>query len=255
MAISLSSVSSNHTIAPPRVIIYGPRGVGKTTFAASAPGAILLPIEDGLGSLTDVAAFPLLKTYADVCEAIGALANEAHEYQTVVVDSIDWLEPIIWAETCARHEWDSVESPGYGKGYVEADAVWREFLDGLLYLRAEKHMAVVLVAHEEIKQFAAPDTDPYDRYQIKLHKRGAALVEEWSDAILFANYKVHTTEADAGFNKKIRRGMSTGERLIYTEERPSHRAKNRYRLPYELPLSWPAFEAALASAPPAADAA
>ena len=83
----------------------------------------MLPVEDGLGSLTNVAAFPQLATYAEVCEAIGALAKEAHEYQTAVIDSLDWLEPLIWAETCARDGWKSIEDPGYGKGYVEADKV------------------------------------------------------------------------------------------------------------------------------------
>ena len=161
MAISLASVSTDHTIAPPRLIVYGPRGVGKTTFGVSAPGAILLPIEDGLGSLTNAAAFPQLKTYAEACEAIAALAQEAHEYQTAV---LDWLEPIVCAETCARNQWPNIEEPGYGKGYLEADKVWREFLDGLIYLRAEKRMAIVLIAHEEIRTFHAPDTEPYDRY-------------------------------------------------------------------------------------------
>jgi hypothetical protein len=172
----------------------------------------------------------------------------------VVLDSLDWLEPLVWAATCKRERWDSIESPGFGKGYVEAAREWREFLDGLNALR-DKGMAVLLLAHSEIKRFNAPDSEPYDRYQIKLQPRAAALVEEWADVVLFCNHKVHVEKSDAGFNKKIARGVGRGERVMYTEERPAFRAKNRYALPAELPLDWNAFANALTPPTTAADAA
>lgn len=244
MAIDLKSISSNPTIAPPRVVIYGPDGVGKSTFGANAPHPIFLLLEDGLGALS-VPHFPLLKSWDEVLEALGALYEGEHKYATVVVDSIDWLEPIVWAETCRRHDKKDIEDFGYGRGYVFACDVWREFFAGLTALRGDRSMAVVLVAHAQIKRFDDPANEPYDRYQLKLHDRAAALTREWADAVLFANWRTYTAKSDVGFNKKVTRGTSAGERLIWTEERPSHHAKNRYSLPPELPLSWDAFQAAL----------
>lgn len=245
MAISLDSISTNPTIAPPRVVVYGVHGVGKTTFAAGAPSPILLPTEEGIGNLR-VSHFPLLTSYGDVMEAIGALYQGEHDYSTAVIDSADWLEPLVWAETCKRHGWKDVEAPGYGKGYLAALDAWREVLEGLNALRAERGMAVVFLAHTEIKRFDAPDTDPFDRYQIKLQARAGALLEEWADCVMFAGYKVFTTKTDVGFNKSVTRGVGQGERRLFTEERPAYRAKNRYSLPPELPLDWQAFESALA---------
>lgn len=240
MAIDLSSISTNPHIAPPRIVLYGPHGIGKTTFGASAPSPILLPTEDGLGSL-QVAHFPILRSYDAVVEAISALYEQDHDYQTIVIDSADWLEPLVWAETARAHGKDDIEAFGYGKGYLYALDQWRDILDGLNALRAEKSMAIVFLAHTEIKRFDAPDSEPYDRYQIKLQPRAAALLEEWADAVLFATFRVFTSREDVGFNRTVTRGIGDGTRVMYTEERPAFKAKNRYRLPPELPLDWSAF--------------
>ena len=248
MALSLKDLSSDPTIAPPRIVLYGPHGIGKTTFGAGAPGPVLLPTEDGIGKLS-VAHFPMLRSYEAVLEAIGALYQEEHKHQTVVLDSLDWLEPLIWKRACKVHGWADIEEPGYGKGYIAALDIWREFLDGVNALRTHRNMAVILIAHNQIKRFDSPDTEPYDRYQIKLQDRASALVEEWSDAILFANWRTFTTSTDVGFNKKVIRGVTSGERVMFTEERPAYKAKNRYSLPPELPLAWQPFEDALAGTP------
>lgn len=227
---------------PPRVVIHGPPGVGKTIFAACAPAPIFLPTEDGLESLNqlpfDVTAFPLAKTFDDVMGAIEALATQDHAFKTLAVDSLDWLEPLIWAETCRRNNWADIEAPGYGKGYQATLDVWRQFVDGLEYLRTEKGMAYILIAHSLLKRFDAPDTEPYDRYTLKLHQRAGDLLTENVDAVLFANFKTYTTSTDVGFKKSVRRGIGTGERVMFTEERPAFIAKNRYGLPAELPLDY-----------------
>jgi hypothetical protein len=55
-------------------------------------------------------------------------------------------------------------------------------IDGLTALRDERGMGVVIAAHSEIKRFDSPDTEPYDRYQPKLHKGASAIVQEAMDA-------------------------------------------------------------------------
>jgi hypothetical protein len=102
-------------------------------------------------------------------------------------------------------------------------------------------MNVILIAHSEIARFDAPDTEAYDRYQPKMNKKSSALVQEWADAVLFCNYRTLVKKDDAGFNKQTTRGISTGERLIHTQESATHKAKNRYSLPPTMPLSWAAF--------------
>jgi len=117
-------------------------------------------------------------------------------------------------------------------------------LDDLTALRA-KGMASILLAHCEIKRFDSPEVEPYERYQPKLQARSSALVQEWCDVVGFANYKTIVKSSDVGFNNKVSRGISTGERLLYTSEKPAYLAKNRYSLPDSLPLDWSALADAM----------
>lgn len=259
MAISLASLNRLSAPKPPRIVIYGPHGIGKNTFASSAPNSVLINIEDGQPSGMPIDSFPKATSFGEVMEAMSALYSEEHAFETLVVDSLDWLEPLVWAETIKRHneaepskQWADIESAGYGKGYVATLDVWRDYLDAVNALRNDKGMAVIQTAHAEVKRFDSPETEPFDRYQIKLHKMASALVQEHADMVLFANFKTSVTKADVGM-KKVARGVGAGTRALYTEERPAFLAKNRHNLPPELPLSWDALASAMTAASTAAE--
>lgn len=241
MAFNLESIKKGKSIHAPRIFLYSTHGIGKSTFAANAPNPIFICTEDGLGSI-DTSSFPLAKSSADVMEAIKTLYTEQHDYQTVVLDSADWLENILQKEIETRYE---AKDLAYGKGALILADRWREVLEGLNALRNDRNMMVIIIGHCEIKRFDSPEVEPYDRYQPKLQARASALVQEWADAVLFANYKTLVKKDDVGFNKQVSRGITTGERLLYTQETPAYLAKNRYSLPASLPLDWNAFSNAL----------
>lgn len=243
MAFNLASIRRNERIAAPRVLVYGVEGIGKSTFAAGAESPVFIQTEDGLGSL-QVDHFPLATGVDDVLSAIGTLYTEKHDFRTVVVDSLDWLETHIVRSVEAKHD---AKDLAYGKGAILQAEMWRKVLEGLNALRNDRGMAVVLIAHCTIKRFDSPEVEPYDRYQVKLQERSSALVREWCDAVLFANYKTIVKKDDVGFNKTSNRGISTGERLLFTSERPAFQAKNRYALPEAIQLSWDAFVSAIAN--------
>ena len=242
MAFNLKSIQKNTALAAPRIMLYGVEGIGKTTFAAGAPSPIFICTEDGLGSL-QVDHFPLAKKASDVLDAIGSLITDQHTFGTVVLDSVDWLDNMIWADVEATHD---AKDLAYGKGAMIVADRWREVLAGLNSLRNDKGMVVILIAHTQIKRFDSPEVEPYDRYQPKLQERSNAILREWSDAVFFANYKTIVKKDDVGFNKTTNRGISTGERLLFTSERPAYMAKNRYNLKESLPMSWESFAQAIA---------
>jgi hypothetical protein len=216
-------------------------GIGKSTFGAGSPNPIYILTEDGLGSLK-VDHFPLATSSQDVMDAIATLYKENNAFETVVIDSLDWLEAIIQREIEQKYD---AKDLAYGKGSLIAAEKWREILDGLNALRNDKGMAIILIAHTTIKRFDSPEVEPYDRYQPKLQERSNAVVREWADAVLFANYKTIVKKDDVGFNQTNNRGISTGERLLFTSERPAYMAKNRYNMPESIPLSWDAFAEAI----------
>lgn len=246
MAISLQSIRRERASRPPIVVAYGGPGIGKTTFAAGAPGVVFIRTEDGLGNL-EADAFPQAQSFADVMGALTALATEDHAFRWLALDSLSALEPLIWSEVAKAHGKTSIEDLGFGKGYVVAMDYWRQLFDALTYLANARGMGSVLIAHAEVNRYEAPDVDAYDRAQIKLHKRAFGLVYERADVIGYAAQRVMVRKEQLGQDKSRNHGITTGERLLHLVERPAYVAKNRYSLPETLPLSWPAFEAALAA--------
>lgn len=242
----LAQVSSGRQQKPRRVMIYGVHGIGKSTFGAMAPAPIFLQTEDGLASL-EAPRFPLAESFEDVMEGLTGLYSEPHQYQTVVIDSLDWLERLIWARVVRERgpqnktRVENIEDFGFARGYTFALDHWKEILDGLSALRNERGMMVILIAHAKIERFENPETDAYDRYSPRLHKHASALVQEWCDEVLFATYKVHTKQTEEVFDKTRTRGIGTGDRILRTTERPAHMAKNRLSLPEELPLDFAAY--------------
>jgi hypothetical protein len=223
-----------------------------STFASQAPRPIFVQTEDGLDEIP-CDRFPLAATYDDVAAALNELRTEQHDYETVVIDSLDWLERLVWDKLCAQYGVNSIEKVdgGYARGYTHALTYWREIIEHLNVLRNARGMAVLLIAHSKVERFEDPESSPYDRYSPRLHRHAAALICEWCDAVLFATRKFRTQSEDAGFGRKrtIAQaiGKDGGERILRCVGGPSCVAKNRYGIAEELPLSWAAFMAALSN--------
>jgi len=246
----LEQVTSGRNPAPRRVMLYGTHGVGKSTFASCAPKPVFIQTEDGLGEI-ECAKFPLTMAFDEAMASLAELYTHDHPYQTVVIDSADWLERLIWADVCRKRGVVNIEDIGYGKGYTFALTQWREFLEGLAALRNDKDMMIILIAHARIERFQNPETESYDRYVPRLHRLASQIIQEWCDEVLFATFRVHTKQMDEGFDRKRVQGIGTGERIIRTVERPAHVAKNRLNLPDELPLEWDAYADYLTHGPAA----
>ena len=243
----LKNVIKGKIQTPQFVLIFGLDGIGKSSFGAESPNPIFLGTENGTSNL-DVSRFPAPKSYADILTAISELTTEKHDYKTLVIDSLDWLEPIVWNSVCTDGGQKSIEDFGYGKGYVLALKKWQDMISALANLRETKKMNIILIAHSQIKVFNDPSQpQSYDRYQLKLNDKAAALWREAVDAVLFATYETFVKKD--GVNSKAK-AFGEGKRVVFTERRPSFDAKNRMGLPFEIALSWDAYIAAQNSSVP-----
>lgn len=237
MAISLDSIKKQGSDRAPLIVIHGSPGVGKTTLAASAPSPVFIRTEDGLGSL-DVETFPESESIADVMDALAALYEDGHGFRTVVIDSLSALEPLIWARVARDHGADGIEGLGFGKGYIYAMDYWRDLVSACKGL-ARRGITPILIAHSEIVKFTSPDTDDYDRYQIKLHKRAFHHLYEQADIIGFAHEPVFIKKSDAKDDHG--KAKPKGGRMLRLAESPAVIAKNRYMMPDVVPLDWAEF--------------
>lgn len=233
----LESVTRGVVKMPHYILVHGMPGIGKTTFASKAPSPIFLCAEKGTKHL-DVARLELTN-FGDFVKAVNELATTDHIFKTVVIDTVDHVETLIFKEVCKDNEKSSIVNIGYAKGYDYALDYWNKLISALEDLREKKGTNIVLLAHTEIKTHNDPQlTEPYDCYNVKLHKKAASLLIDRVECVLFANYFVHLEEKSG----KKTKAFGDGSRILFTEHRPAFQAKNRFELPFKLALEWDDFE-------------
>lgn len=221
---------------PRRTLLYGTHGIGKSTFASRMPGHLIFDLEDGLNNIV-CDATPKLGNMNEVMGWITELYEQDHKYKVICIDTIDFLERIIWKEVCREGNKKALDDFGFGKGYKLALASWGEFLEALDYLREKQGMAVLLLAHATTEKYENPETEPYDRYCPRIHKSASQLVQQWCDEVFFASHKVFTVKDDIKGGERSR-GISSTDRVIRTEERAAFLAKSRLAVPQEFPLDY-----------------
>lgn len=233
-------------------MIFGDAGCGKSTFGSEAPNPIFIDAEKGSKNLS-VARFDDSSSYPQIMKNIQRLANEDHKFETVVLDTLDSIEPMIFKHVCLEDpkKPDVIEDAcgGYGKGYTRANQFWKEMMAQLSLLRDKKKMNIIAIAHSHIKPYNDPAKPmPYDRHILKFNEKAAALWREHVDCMLFVNEETLTNTP--GKNDKKIKAYGEGKKIVYSQRRPSFDAKNRYGLPFEMPLGWSHFEAARKSGNP-----
>ena len=216
---------------PPIIVLHGAPGIGKTSMGSGFPNPVFIQTEDGCPAGLTIASFGLCESFASVVEALSWLGKEDHGYQTLVVDSLDQLEPLVQAALCADRGYASIETPGFGKGYVELDKYWLDFLRGCNWLRRNRDMTIVLIAHSEIVMINDPRTTAYSAYALRLHRRARGLVEDSADLIGFLATDVVIKSEQGGFGKTRARADGGNTRWLHIEGRPAFVAKNRYGMP------------------------
>lgn len=228
-----------------KVVLYGPEGIGKSTFAAQFPEPVFIDTE-GSTKHMDVTRFPKPTSWAMLLAEVQEVVQNPAMCKTLVVDTADWAELLCTKHICDKFSKASIEEFGYGKGYTYLS----EEMGGLLNKLEEviqRGVNVVLTAHAKMRKFEQPDEmGAYDRWEMKLSKNVAPMVKEWADMVLFATYKTIVVKTE---DKKAK--AQGGKRVMHTTHHPCWDAKNRHDLADELPFTYAAIAAAIAGKAPA----
>lgn len=210
---------------PYKVLVYGPEGIGKTTFASRFPEPLFIDTE-GSTSRIDVARLPIPSSWEYLLQEVDFVIKE-RPCKTLVIDTADWAEKLCIKHICSKHHQDGIEGFSYGKGYVYLAEEFGRLLNKLNEVN-DAGINTVLTAHSIVRKFEQPDEmGAYDRYELKLEKKTAPLVKEWADMILFANYQTFVIEDSKTKSKK----GTGGKRVMHTSHNPCWDAKNRSNLP------------------------
>lgn len=218
---------------PPRLVIHGDGGLGKSTVASGAPDPIFLDLERGTLEL-DVSRVENITSWEGLLATVRGYARDPDGFKTVVVDTLDRAEWLCWQHVCREARVDSIEKvgKGFGKGYVAAYEQFRVLGRELDACRAAG-MGVIVIAHSKIEKAPNAAGDEYERWTLKVDRRVAGLFYESFDAVLYARLETYTQKSESG------RVKGFGERrVLETQASPAWLAKNRYRLPAQLPLAW-----------------
>lgn len=228
---------------PRRVVVYGPWGIGKTDFACSAPDPIVIQTELGCDD-NGAARFPVCATLDEFYARLKQVAEDKHKHRTLVIDSGDFLEKLIHKYVVDNYskKVESIAEIEYGQGYELALTHWCNVIDCFDSIMDTRDMNVVVCCQARIQDYNDPRSSSYDRYVPALHvnKKGygaGSLIQQWADEVLCVTWQVFTKVQDTKFGGERVVGTGTGQRMIYTEERPAWLAKNRLGLPPEMPFN------------------
>lgn len=220
-----------------KFVIYGPSGIGKSTLASCFPDPLFIDTEDSTVEL-DVARFDKPSSWTMLLQEVQYVLNDPSCCRTLVLDTADWAEDLEVKDLCAKKNWTGLEDAGYGKGYQYSAEEFGKLLN-LLSDIIEKGINVVIVAHAALRKIELPDElGQYDHWEMKTSKKVAPLIKEWSDALLFCNYKTIVVNVDGKGAQKGKNKAQGGRRMMYTSYTPYWDAKNRYGLPEECEMSY-----------------
>lgn len=215
-----------------KIVVYGPEGIGKSTFVSQFPNAVFSDTEGSTDEL-DVARLPKPTSWEMLLQQGQYLKNNPRTCSTWIIDTADWAEKLCIEHICSKSKKDGIEGFGYGKGYKYLEEEFGRFLNICSDL-LEVGINVVFTAHAQMRKFEQPDeTGSYDRWELKLEKKTAPLLKEWADAVFFVNYKTYVVKMEDKKNK-----VQGGARVMYTAHHSCWDAKNRYGLAEELPFEF-----------------
>lgn len=215
---------------PWSIIIYGVAGIGKSTMAAMAPNPLVIDLEGSVARI-NVDKTPRINDWDHFLEAI-KLAS-ASDYQTVVIDTVSGLENIMTKKILDDDGQDktSLADFGYNRGF-RLLASYYSLASTIVERLKAKGKNVALVGHETVEKVENPGGENFGRYTLQGYKDGTPHLINSVDAVLLNKFELMIRNKDekdfSGKSKKQAAG--SGQRLLYTQERPHFEAKNRFKL-------------------------
>jgi AAA domain len=224
---------------PRNVLLYGEHKTGKTTLASTFPNPVIIDIEGGSDDL-DVDRTPRITTYAEFQDSVSWLLSTDHNFQTVVIDSVDWLEKLVWQFVAKNKGVNALSEIGFGKGFDFSFDEFEKIISALRSLN-RRGLATVLIGHAKTVKHRPPEGQEYDRWEPDLHDKVKGPIVEFVDEIFFLKKETFTKSEDLGFNKTRGVAVGTERRILVASDTGSVMAGNRLKMPNEIDADFPTY--------------
>ena len=215
------------TPTAPKLMIYGLSGVGKSTLASKLKNPIFIDMEGGLNYM-DVDRTPTLTKVDEFYTVLAELYNTAkdgkREYDTIVVDSADWLvrkvvEKAAGIDKTKLDETLNRSNGGYGNGKQVLENHIRTKLLPMLVLLNKQGYGICLIAHADRKTLMSSEGNDVEQITPKIDVNTMNVFVEWCDNVFYLKKDI------------------AGERILVLESDDVALAKNRLGLTGEVKLS------------------
>lgn len=249
----LNAVTHSTTSRPGlRIVLAGVEKVGKTTTACGAPGALLVPLENGFSGV-QVHATPMLARYPDVMALMTEIAQQCaaktFQFHTVVIDSATALERLIHDATLQRDPTYAkgngkaltMEAAlgGYGKAYTFANELFANFLAAVDYVAVNYGVNFVLTCHVFAGKVIDPVNGEYDTWDLLLHSPKNSktygkreMITQWADMVAFMHEPLYINKGAS-----MSQGVSANKGIVAGLSRtPGYVAGNRFGITGEIAL-------------------
>ena len=225
------NITSGPTATAQKVVLYGVEGIGKSTFASQFPNPVFIDTE-GSTSNMNVQRLDNPNSWQMLLDEVNYV-KQSRICSTLIIDSADWSERICKEHLAVLGKWTDSNND-YGAKYIALEKEFGLLINKLSDL-VELGINVVLTAHAKLKKKEEPDQmGAFDRYQLKMEDKTGAIVKEWADMVLFANYEMTVLTDEKTKSKKA----TGGHRVMYATHYPGWDAKNRHGLPDKLPFEF-----------------
>jgi len=224
---------------PPWIItLYGPSGIGKTSFGAHLPepGFLIGAKERGIKVLADYGQAPSppqlweVESWKDVLQTMDGIHRSG--IKTLVIDSLTILEQLCFQHHCEEHfdsDWSMDGFMAFNRGPRNAARYDWPIFTQLVEDICDMGVSVLMIAHAKQKMYSNPIGPDYEMWTPTLENPTWDSLHPFCHAILFYRKYIKVEAA-----KGIRKGKAAPEdsgRNIYTEESPAYFAKNWMGLP------------------------
>lgn len=214
------------TPTAPKLIIHGLPGAGKSTLATKLKNPIFLDFEGGLNYI-DCVRTPQIHNDKEFAVCLSELlSKKEREYDTVVIDSIDWAvrkfeeraAGVITEDDKTGKEKIDLKATlnkangGYGGGGFYLESIIKTWFIPRLSLLNQAGYGICLIAHSERKSLMDADGIDTDRIAPKIHNKVVNPFIEWADDIFYLKNnngeRTLVLEGDDNVLAKNRQGLS-----------------------------------------------